>query len=198
MTKRRDMVGKSNPRWARDGRVKPGQVFGSWTVLSAEPFQKHGALYVKARCTCGKERDVNLRMMEVGRSKRCKGCATQKRHARQGHLLTTDARVRSLRKRASDWFQRCNNPQSGSYRNYGARGIECRFGSVAEAVEYILQHLPHETYQGLDIDRRDNNGHYEPGNLRLVTRRENLANRRSSRSTISSTAGLEPASLPME
>jgi len=179
MPKRSDMAGELNPRWARDGRVRRGQCFGSWEVLSDAPFEKHGALYVQARCTCGRIKDVNLRMMEVGRSTRCKGCATRQRHKKSGHLITSSEVDRKLQKRVNDWFQRCGNPSSRSYHNYGARGIECRFSSVREGVEYVKQHLPHETYEGLDIDRINNDGHYEPGNLRLATRTENLANRRT-------------------
>lgn len=176
--KRQDMVGKSNPRWARDGRVRRGQLFGSWEVLSDEPFPKHGALYVLARCSCSTEREVSLRSLETGKSSQCKSCAVKDRHNRTGHLIVTDVRLRRLQKRTNDWFQRCNNPNSQSYRNYGARGIECRFESVAACVTYVLENLPHDTYLGVDIDRIDNDGHYEPGNLRLVSRAQNLCNTR--------------------
>jgi len=178
MTKRPDMAGRSNPRWARDGRVAPGLQFGSWEVLSAEPFVKHGALYVKARCACGRERETGLRMLETGRSTRCKACATRARHQALGHMVVLTPAERRVQKRVNDWFQRCRNPKHASWRNYGGRGIECRFASVKEAADYVLQHLPHPTYLKLDIDRRDNEGHYEPGNLRLVSHVENLANRR--------------------
>lgn len=43
----------------------------------------------------------------------------------------------------------------------------------------MLENLPHKNYSGVDIDRIDNNGHYEPGNLRLVTRSKSLRNRRT-------------------
>lgn len=181
--KQRYMGGPSNPRWARDGRVSIGLQFGSWTVLSDVPFQKCGALYVRARCSCGIERDANLRFLETGRSVQCKACAASQRHRNEGHLLVTSVVDRRLQKRVNDWFQRCNNPNSQSYRNYGARGIECRFQSVKEGVEWVKEHLPHPTYLKLDVDREDNDGHYEAGNLRLVTRKVNLANRRQRVST---------------
>lgn len=175
--KRPDMVGRLNPRWARDGRIHSGQRFGSWTVLSVEPFVKCAALYVRARCDCGTERDANLVFLESGRSTRCKGCATRARHERQGKLIVVSPASRKLQKRVNAWFQRCQNPKDRSYHNYGGRGIECRFSSVREGVEYLLENLPHPSYVGLDIDRTNNDGHYEPGNLRLATRKENLANR---------------------
>lgn len=112
--------------------------------------------------------------METGRSTRCKSCASRER----GQFVATSQVDHALRKRVNDWFQRCGNPQSHSWRNYGARGIECRFASVKEAVEWVKTNLPHATYSKLDIDRIDNDGHYEPGNLRLVSRAENLRNRR--------------------
>lgn len=91
--------------------------------------------------------------------------------------MVVSPRVRRLQKRVNAWFQRCRNPKDKSWHNYGGRGIECRFASVREGVEYVLRELPHPTYLKLDIDRENNDGHYEPGNLRLVSRKENLANR---------------------
>jgi hypothetical protein len=64
---------------------------------------------------------------------------------------STDQR---LQKRVNAWFQRCRNPNDKSYHNYGGRGIECRFASVREGVDYIKAQLPHPDYLKLDIDRR--------------------------------------------
>lgn len=159
-------------------RVKPGQRFGSWVVLPGEPFMKSRAVYVPARCDCGVEREANLRFLETGRSTQCRACATRQRHRRAGDLIVENIVDKRLQKRVNAWFQRCENPKDKSYHNYGGRGIRCFFSSVSEGVAYIKEALPHPSYLKLDIDRRDNNGHYERGNLRLVSRSTNAKNKR--------------------
>jgi hypothetical protein len=77
--------------------------------------------------------------------------------------------------------RRCTNPADPAYSNYGAIGIECRFPDRQTFVEHVLSELPRDSYIGLQIDRVDNDGHYEPGNLRLVRPRENLRNKSTNR-----------------
>lgn len=64
-----------------------------------------------------------------------------------------------------------------AYSNYGGRGIKCLFKSSDEFARYVLETL-HANPVGLDIDRIDNNGHYTPGNIRLVPHQTNQQNRR--------------------
>ena len=73
---------------------------------------------------------------------------------------------------------RCNNPNHPSYSSYGGRGIKNMFSSAQEYADYVLEYLPMPDYSMLHIDRIDNNGHYEPGNLRVVTAAQNCANTR--------------------
>jgi hypothetical protein len=51
---------------------------------------------------------------------------------------------------------------------------------VADAAKWVMDNL--EVDQLKELDRIDNNSHYEPGNLRFVTRRQNVANQRRSKS----------------
>jgi hypothetical protein len=74
--------------------------------------------------------------------------------------------------------QRCENPRSQSWAGYGGRGIRNRFTSAEKFVRYVMRYLPHQTYKGVEIDRENNDGHYEPGNLRLVTKQKNAWNTR--------------------
>ena len=92
-----------------------------------------------------------------------------------------DRRIPLLKDRWYAMYSRCNNLSSKLAKHYGLRGIECRFESCEVYVAWVLEHLPHPTYRGVDVDRRDNDGHYEPGNLRLVSRRVNNSNKRTTR-----------------
>lgn len=53
------------------------------------------------------------------------------------------------------------------------------FVGPTECAVWVRKHLPHRDYVGVELDRIDNNGHYEPGNLRLATRGEQVRNRRN-------------------
>jgi hypothetical protein len=73
--------------------------------------------------------------------------------------------------------RRCESKTCPGYKHYGGRGIKFLFGSTRAAVLWVMEHLPHKNYAGLEIDRIDNNGHYKPGNLQLSTRCVNANNR---------------------
>ena len=82
--------------------------------------------------------------------------------------------------------QRCRRDTHVSSHNYKGRGIEVRFESSGAFITWALTTFPDTDFNGLDFDRIDNDGHYEPSNLRLVTRSENLRNRR--RRSVSTTS----------
>lgn len=75
-----------------------------------------------------------------------------------------------------DIRQRCNNPKRNNYSRYGGRGIGLLFTSD-EFVDYVVNTLLVDP-RGLQIDRIDNAGNYEAGNIRFVTAKENCQNRR--------------------
>jgi hypothetical protein len=74
---------------------------------------------------------------------------------------------------------RCYNPQHRWYQRYGGRGIKVwepwHDAAVFTAdIERELGQRP----EGKTLDRIDNDGNYEPGNLRWATRSQQMRNRR--------------------
>lgn len=70
---------------------------------------------------------------------------------------------------------RCNNPRTPDYKHYGARGIEVcdRWDSFAIFVADVGPHPG----AGWTLDRIDNDGDYEPDNVRWATRKTQSRNR---------------------
>lgn len=64
--------------------------------------------------------------------------------------------------------------------NYGGRGIKvCERWSEPEnkGLVNFIEDMGGTYQQGLQLDRKDNNGHYSPENCRWVTRQQNNFNR---------------------
>jgi hypothetical protein len=152
--------------------------FGSWTITSREIERRGKHIYARVRCDCGTEDLVFLSNLTRGLSTRCTSCRTKERHRKAGNMLLNSREERLLQKRVESVFQRCNNPNDKGYRNYGARGIRCLFPSKKQLLDYLLSLHPAKDWMGYEVDRIDNNGHYEPGNLRRATQAVNRQNRR--------------------
>jgi len=75
--------------------------------------------------------------------------------------------------------QRCTNPKHEHWARYGKRGIEFRYASFAQ----FLADVGPKPAKEYELDRIDNDGHYEPGNMRWTTASISAANRDSNRNT---------------
>lgn len=73
--------------------------------------------------------------------------------------------------------QRCLNPNHAAYENYGGRGITvCQ--QWVESFETFLADVGCKPDPDLTLDRIDNDGNYEPGNIRWATRSQQNSNQR--------------------
>jgi hypothetical protein len=76
-------------------------------------------------------------------------------------------------------MRRCYKLDDPGYHNYGARGIAVapEWHDVAAFVRYLDDHLG-PCPANHTLDRIDNDGNYEPGNIRWATRAVQNQNRR--------------------
>ena len=198
------MAGRSNhpesldPRWElvetrnATGRAllarRPlvGAVFGPLTVLRSDAANSGFADCV---CVCGTPRRINVRQLWREQSLRCRECANAELRARlwrDKDLIPDDKLRLAWADRYKHMVRRCTVPTDPAYPNYGGRGITVYAPWVADRrmfYEYART-LPRWDEGGLDLDRKDNERGYEPGNLRLVPRRTNANNKRSNRHLI--------------
>lgn len=138
-----------------------GKRFGKWTVLERAANNDGHARWL-CRCECGNQRTVDGKSLRRGDSTKCDHCKglTHGHSRRSGHSLTYDSWIAM--------WQCCTNPHMTHYRRYGGRGIAVC--ARWESFELFLKDMG-ERSQGMTLDRINNDGNYEPGNVRWATRK---------------------------
>lgn len=154
-----------------------GKRFDRWTVLSlSSQVSRTGALYWSVICDCGTASLVRGTALTGGKSGSC-GCQIRElvAKARRTHGKSRDPIYYVW----NSMLARCSNPRATAYRNYGGRGISvCPAWMIFEAFYADMGDPP---FVGAELDRKDNNFGYEPGNCRWVTPTVNGRNRRNNR-----------------
>jgi hypothetical protein len=77
--------------------------------------------------------------------------------------------------------QRCNNYNHPAYKNYGGRGI--KVSPEFDTFEGFLSEVGRKPGPEYTLDRINNDGNYEPGNVRWATRITQNQNRSNSKLT---------------
>lgn len=76
-------------------------------------------------------------------------------------------------------MRRCNDVTRKDYKHYGGRGISvCDRWSCDDGCKNFIEDMFPTFKNGLEIERVDVNGNYEPSNCTWVTRRDQVINRR--------------------
>lgn len=152
-----------------------GSKYGRLTVLSkAESHPRKGRMWV-CKCKCGTLVEKDTSCLIRGNTKSC-GCLF-KEQLKTRHYKRTGCDFNVTKKpEYRIWMkakQRCENPNDKGYRLYGVRGIEMRL-TFKEFFEY-LGPRPSAKHS---VDRINVNGHYERGNIRWATPRQQATNQR--------------------
>lgn len=148
-----------------------GQRFNSFSVIGRAGNDKYNRSATwNCICDCGQKRIYTTSELKNGFVKSC-GCLNGERHG-ESNPPTVEYRT---------WHAmigRCHNPESKQYKNYGARGIiVC--DDWRESYLSFLSHIGRRPSESHSIGRIDNDGNYEPGNVRWETVEQQRNNTRA-------------------
>ena len=166
------------------GRDVAGRRFGNLVVVNESDQsvyrsgQRHRRVFCK--CDCGGEIVTRLSDLASGRTKSC-GCIRRAMTRRRG----LDSKTHGLSQSGDSYNrwdsikQRCFNPLSKDFKNYGQRGISMHGPWVSNFPRFFgyIKSLG-ERPKGYSLDRINNDGGYEPGNLRWASASTQRRNQR--------------------
>lgn len=161
-----------------------GEKYGRLTAICHAGKNASGRHAFQFKCDCGNEFVAVTAEVRMGRVKSC-GCLqrelSSKRLAQRmtRHGFTKDPSLKSEYSAWKSMKKRCSLESHPQYKDWGGRGI-----SVCDkwngSFEAFLEDVGRKPSPELTLDRIDNNGNYEPGNVRWATRYVQTHNRRNS------------------
>ena len=165
-----------------------GSVYERLTVVSALRKYSSGTIrwFFHCRCSCGKEKDIYKSSIIGGLTRSC-GCLLEETRIVTGSKATKTHGDASRQKGVAPEYdtyrsvlKRCYNPSQKHYKNYGGRGISvCQ--RWLDGYENFLADVGRKPGPRYSLDRINNNGDYEPGNVHWATPKQQGRNRRTNR-----------------
>lgn len=155
-----------------------GDRFGLWTVIGKSRVVLGGrnrAVCV-CRCDCGNELAMEAYGLKNGHSTKCQQCSNQEKANKKPRLTHGGSNTR-LHTIWTNMRRRCQSPNDACYPDYGGRGISV-CSEWADFATFRTWALGNGYEAHLTIDRRDNNGNYEPSNCHWIGRKAQNRNRR--------------------
>ena len=133
---------------------------------------KAGQSIWKCLCDCGETAEVYYSHLRGKRPTQSCGCLIFENSSGRTHGMSFTPEWNSFHGAK----KRCNPKFIKDWPNYSGRGIEFRFKSFEE---FFAEVGPRpEPKFDYSLERIDNNGHYEKGNVRWATKKQQARNRR--------------------
>lgn len=168
-----------------------GIKFGRLKVLCqsedyVKPNGEHNSKWF-CKCDCGEEVYVMGNNLNRGTSTSC-GCKQKENLVKRS--CTHGLSKHLLYQVWHNIIQRCTNPKSNSFVNYGGRGVTVCNEWSNDFLKFIKFCTNNGWNSSLEIDRIDNNKGYYPNNCHFVTKSENCINRRKRKDNTSGYIGV--------
>jgi len=157
-----------------------GERFGRLLVTGAGERRPSGKITWRCLCDCGANKDITPADLRHGGTKSC-GCF--KRDAAVARLKGVQnpnaIKRHPLYKRWNSMKQRCTNPKTPFYKNYGGRGVKI-CASWMNSFEAFVSDMGLPPSPKHTIDRKNNDGDYCPENCHWADQFQQHRNQRTS------------------
>jgi hypothetical protein len=151
-----------------------GQRFGRLVADQQVGLSSSGTPLWLCRCDCGTSKIVTVSNLRSGSTV---SCSCHRRDVLTTVHTTHGLSNNKLFRNFLSMVTRCTNPKSSHWHRYGGRGIRVCDEWLNDPAAFVRWGMENGYAPGLQIDRIDNDGNYEPGNCRFVTPKVNVNNR---------------------
>lgn len=153
-----------------------GKRFGR--LIAGQMIRRGNVWKYACKCDCGAEKEIAGSSLSSGLTRSC-GCLAAEMRGAGSPRFVHGKRGTPEYITWGNMIKRCFHPGNKDYHSYGGRGITVCDRWRNSFLDFLVDvgKRPH----GKTLDRINNDGNYEPGNVRWATPKEQVQNQRPKR-----------------